>query len=316
MEHLANPLKQHESIERDSLRLAIEEESNWRLHPRAISAEERSPFQIGRWNKWQPGTHVLQAPTLANYYTVDVLLNESYVECFRDNCHVASKRAGYGATQVAAPGQSIRCRFDRAAEAIHIFVARSAWSDMCEDIHPGITDSEAEFNDHCFVTDPAMGKLAEAIVVTRSLDDAVHSCYVESLIVAVLARLVGSRKPDAGRKAIEPGLVAWRLRRATDFIEANLDAPITLTDIATHAGLSRMHFAAQFKRSTGLAPHNFLTARRVERAKSLLRYGAMDIVDIAASVGIQSQAYFTTVFRKYTGSTPSQWRRDVRALDK
>lgn len=316
MSYLANNWKQREPRCDDAPRLIIEDESAWRLHPRTTCVEDSSLVEIGRWRKWYPGTHELQAPVLVNHYTIDVLLNESYVDCFRDNQHLVSRRAGYGATQVAAPGQSIRCRFDRAAEAVHIYVASSAWCALCEDLQTNATYPRVEFSDHCFVTDHAMGKLAEAISVTRSMDESIRDCYLESLIVAVFARLIGTGKCAEGKKSIEPGLVRWRLRRAIDFIEANLGEAITLTDMAKHAGLSRMHFAAQFRLSTGLAPHNFLTSRRVERAKNMLRDGHLDIVDIAATVGIQSQAYFTTVFRKYTGTTPSRWRRDVRALDK
>lgn len=316
MSDLANEGKQDELRRDDAQRVFVEDETAWRSHPRTIRAEDASPLEIGRWRKWHPGTHELQAPVLENHYTIDVLLNESYVDCFRDNRHLASRRAGYGATQVAAPGQSIRCRFDRAAEAVHIYVASAAWSSLCEDVQTSATHPKFEFSDPCFVTDHAMGKLAEAIAVTRSIDESIRSCYLESLIVAVFARLISSQQTAEGKKSIDPGLVRWRLRRTIDFIEANLSEPITLTDMAKHAGLSRMHFAAQFRLSTGQAPHNFLTSRRVERAKHMLRDGHLEIVDIAATVGIQSQAYFTTVFRKYTGTTPSRWRRDVKALDK
>lgn len=316
MSYLANSWRQREPRCDDARQMLVEDESAWRSHPRTMCVEEHSTLEIGRWTKWYPGTHELQAPILENHYTIDVLLSESYVDCFRDNQHVASRRAGYGATQVAAPGESIRCRFDRAAEAVHIYIASSAWRAIYEDLQASCTNPQLEFSDRCFVTDAAMGKLAEAIAVARSIDESIRDCYLESLIVAVLARLISGRKCAEEKKSIEPGLVRWRLRRAIDFIEANLNEPITLTDMAKHAGLSRMHFAAQFRLSTGLAPHIFLTSRRMERAKNMLRDSHLEIVDIAATVGIQSQAYFTTVFRKYTGTTPSRWRRDARAVDR
>ena len=316
MSYLSSYRMQREPHAENARRLIVEDETDWRSHPRTTCFDDHSQLEIGSWRKWYPGTHELQAPVLVDHYTIDVLLNESYVDCFRDNQHIASRRAGYGATQVAAPGQAIRCRFDRAAEAVHIYVANDAWSALCENLQSSVRNPRVEFSDHCFVTDAAMGKLAEAIAVARSMDVSIRDCYLESLVVALLARLIGGYRHAENRKAIEPGLVRWRLRRAIDFIEANLNEPITLTDMATHAGLSRMHFAAQFKLSTGLAPHIFLTSRRMERAKHMLRDSRLEIVDIAATVGIQSQAYFTTVFRKYTGTTPSRWRREARALDR
>jgi len=123
--------------------------------------------------------------------------------------------------------------------------------------------------------------------------------------------MIGTRSGVIIDKYLNDGLVKWRLRRAIDFIEENLQYNISLSDIAGHAGLSRMHFAAQFRRSTGLSPHNFLIIRRVERAKRLLSHGQLEIVEISANVGFHSQAYFTTVFRKVTGTTPSCWRRNL-----
>jgi AraC family transcriptional regulator len=113
---------------------SIEEESSWRWNTNATLSEDRSSFEIGRWKKWFAGTHELVAPTFNNHYTVEVLLGESYVDCFRDEQHIIGKLAGYGATQVAAPGQKIRCRFDRSTEAIHLFISRSTVAAACEEL--------------------------------------------------------------------------------------------------------------------------------------------------------------------------------------
>jgi AraC-like DNA-binding protein len=69
-----------------------------------------------------------------------------------------------------------------------------------------------------------------------------------------------------------------------------------------------MHFAAVFRRATGLRPHEFVTKRRIARARQLLSGSHMPIVDIALSVGFQSQAHFTTVFKRAVGTTPHRWR--------
>jgi AraC-like DNA-binding protein len=129
--------------------------------------------------------------------------------------------------------------------------------------------------------------------------------------MAVLARAMEFN--DGGLAAVggRSGLLPWRLKRCIEYIEENLGAPITLGDMAEHAGLSRMHFAAQFKQATGLSPHAFLMVKRLEMAKALLLDEEIPIVQVAFSVGFRSQTYFTSVFRKIIGTTPARWRKQA-----
>jgi AraC-like DNA-binding protein len=103
-------------------------------------------------------------------------------------------------------------------------------------------------------------------------------------------------------------LQKWRLKRVVEYIDINLSNRVSLLDLAAVAGLSRMHFASQFRVATGLRPHEFLLGRRIRRSKELLRTSPMAIVEIAFAVGFQTQAHFTTVFKRFAGHTPRQWR--------
>jgi AraC family transcriptional regulator len=140
---------------------------------------------------------------------------------------------------------------------------------------------------------------------------------IEALRLAIAVRLAGLQ--EAGQETSDPNaadpngrhvraLQKWRLRRVEEYVETHLSEKISLSDLAAVAGLSRMHFASQFRAATGLRPHEFLLRRRVQRAQELLRGGAIAIFEIALSVGFQTQAHFTTVFKKFAGCTPSQWR--------
>ncbi len=105
-------------------------------------------------------------------------------------------------------------------------------------------------------------------------------------------------------------LAKWRLRRTIGYIESHIDSPLSLRDLARTAGLSRMHFAAQFRQATGVRPHSYLLGRRVEKAQILLATTDMPIVAIALEVGFSSQAHFTVVFKRFCGWAPRQWRRE------
>jgi AraC family transcriptional regulator len=103
-------------------------------------------------------------------------------------------------------------------------------------------------------------------------------------------------------------LQKWRLKRVVEYVENHLSEKIALSDLAAVAGLSRMHFASQFRTATGLRPHEFLLRRRIQRAEELLRNTTMPIVEIPLRVGFQTQAHLTTVFKRFAGCTPGRWR--------
>ncbi|MBS7538116.1 helix-turn-helix transcriptional regulator [Ancylobacter lacus] len=132
----------------------------------------------------------------------------------------------------------------------------------------------------------------------------------------IVARQLGLPAPESApapairREPRRPksGLVAWRMKRVVAFVDAHLARPIGLADMAQAAGLSRMHFAAQFRVATGQRPHEYLLRRRIERACQLLLETRTPLVEIALGVGFQTQAHFTTVFRRFVGDTPHQWR--------
>jgi AraC family transcriptional regulator len=140
---------------------------------------------------------------------------------------------------------------------------------------------------------------------------------IEALRHAIAIRLAGlqstlqenyaATERQSGGRRTQP-LQKWRLKRVVDYIDNHLGDKINLLDLAAVAGLSRMHFASQFRVATGLRPHEFLLRRRIRRAEELLQNGTMTIVEIALSVGFQTQAHFTTVFKRFVGHTPRQWR--------
>jgi len=105
------------------------------------------------------------------------------------------------------------------------------------------------------------------------------------------------------------GLPKWRLKRAFAFIEANLENSITLAALAQAVGLSPVYFGAQFRLATGLSPHDYILRQRIRRAQELLLDSRISLLEVALSVGFQTQAHFSTVFKRIAGETPSHWRR-------
>jgi AraC family transcriptional regulator len=138
----------------------------------------------------------------------------------------------------------------------------------------------------------------------------VDSClYAESMATALSAHLL--RKYSAHKPVIRDytgGLPKYKLQKAIAYINSNLDQNLALAELAAVVEMSPHYFASLFKQSTGLAPHQYITQCRVERAKLLLAKRELGILEICQQIGFQSQSHFTSVFRKYTATTPKAYR--------
>ena len=158
--------------------------------------------------------------------------------------------------------------------------------------------------------DPVMERLVRALLPENEAREVLRGFYTVALHSSLMKRLADLRceadPVSEGRKAIR--LPAWRLRRVYELVEKNLGGRLTLADLAGAAGLSRMHFAAQFRAATGMRPHDYISRRRIQRAKAMLAGTDASIVDIALSTGFQTQSHFCTVFKHVAGVTPKNWR--------
>jgi AraC family transcriptional regulator len=133
--------------------------------------------------------------------------------------------------------------------------------------------------------------------------------FLDGLQLALAAHLLGTYTAAKWQnRARTPAIDPKRLRRVLDFIEARIDAEISLEDLAAEACLSPFHFSRMFRVAMGLPPHRYVTERRVEAAREKLALNTSSLVEIALDTGFGSQANFIRVFRKATGMTPGQYR--------
>ena len=134
--------------------------------------------------------------------------------------------------------------------------------------------------------------------------------YLESLLTLIAAealREAWTETPALGERLSLPPAA---LRRVLDYIEENLAAELSLTDLAAVAGLSPYHFARGFRQDVGEPPHRYVLRRRVAMASGLLAKTNLPVADIAIRCGFSSASHFSTFFRKAFGTTPSRYRTD------
>lgn len=111
------------------------------------------------------------------------------------------------------------------------------------------------------------------------------------------------------RPTARGGLAAWQERRASEMLSAHMHGRISLRELALACNLSVRQFTRAFRQSTGLAPHEWLMRRRIEKAKGLLTQGTLSLAEIAADCGYADQSHMARAFRRSVGTSPTSWRR-------
>ena len=138
--------------------------------------------------------------------------------------------------------------------------------------------------------------------VARRLSDAVRRA-----LRAYIVHAYGS--PRSTPPGARGGLASWQERRAKELLSGKLNGDMPVARVARECGLSASHFARAFRRSLGMAPHQWRLSFRVERAKEQLARSGASLADIAIDCGFADQSHFTRIFTKHAGCCPGQWRR-------
>jgi AraC-like DNA-binding protein len=104
-----------------------------------------------------------------------------------------------------------------------------------------------------------------------------------------------------------------RLCRARRYIDESYDLPLDLAEISKQACLSRYHFLRLFRDTFATTPHQYLTKRRIEKAKELLCSEEFSVTEVCFEVGFQSLGSFSTLFRRWVGDAPNIYRERQQA---
>jgi len=171
---------------------------------------------------------------------------------------------------------------------------------------PELDAAASRFEFRISLQDPLLSQIVAALA-EETENGFMDKILAESLGTALCIRLarhfVGPFPLPASN-----GLSSERLQRVREYIEEHLDDNLSLTALAEVAALSPHHFSRSFKHAIGIGPHRYVTQRRIQRAKQLLRQTRRPIASIAESVGLVNQSHLSVVFRRETGVTPGQFR--------
>jgi len=152
---------------------------------------------------------------------------------------------------------------------------------------------------------------------------ALRDAYMQTQVVEPeryqsMVTLLATFSQQLGRQAEKMALISdgsepAAVARARKFIDRTLADPLPLPLVARHAGLSESHFCRVFKESTGLTLTDYVNRRRIEWAKRELLKPEARVSEIAFHIGYQSLSQFNRSFARFTGNSPSNFRREELA---
>jgi AraC family transcriptional regulator len=209
---------------------------------------------------------------------------------------------------IIPPGVPHVIHFDRPATLIHLYLSETFFHRMVGDVPASV---ESALIPAVLVRDPFLVELARSLH-RESLDNRLSSLFTQSvatLTATHLMRLYSNRPAHVA--PVRGGMGPGRERRVLNYIAHHLDESITLEDLARVAEISPNYLIELFRQSLGITPHKYVVRMRLERAYALLKEPSLTLLEIAHTCGFQDQSQFTTVFRRYTGATPGQYRRGL-----
>lgn len=241
-------------------------------------------------------------------YTVAILLDDAHIRLDADARCVIDGSLQAGTCYISRPGETLSLTCTQGYKALHLRIPSELLWFGTQAQQPCAALEGRSLGP---IKDPLLSQLARTL--TDVVDNDKGGSFTEQIVGMLIERIRGLRAEHASVAHIarRTCLPNWRLQRVNNYVTSHLSESITLSDMASAAGLSPMHFAAQFRAATGYRPHHYVLLCRLDRAKELMTDASRSMLDIALDVGFHTQAHFTTVFKRLTGKTPGAWRDDV-----
>jgi len=174
-------------------------------------------------------------------------------------------------------------------------------------------DGETEYAARVHFEDSIVWETAAKLKSAIENGQAKRTLYLSALS-SVLAIELSLCDDNAARDAVlnRGGLACWQKRAVVGYIEEHLGEQICLGTLAQLARVSPHHFCRAFKQSFGIPPHQYQVRGRMEQAKLLLVDPSVSITDVGFTVCYSQTSSFSVAFRKNTGYTPSEYRREFK----
>ncbi|MDF2722430.1 MAG: hypothetical protein K0Q59_2105 [Paenibacillus sp.] len=149
--------------------------------------------------------------------------------------------------------------------------------------------------------------VSEGLSKEMYYSEIIHMRVMEALYLAI--RGVSDRPAADENASVEETSERLDIRQAADYLDENLNQPITLEMLAKECKMSKHYFCRCFKSSYGISPIQYLNKKRLDRARELMLYSSLNITQISAKVGFADVHYFSRIFKKVENVTPQEYMK-------
>jgi AraC family transcriptional regulator len=200
--------------------------------------------------------------------------------------------------------------WDKEAEFLNLFIKPSFLTQVGYDV---FGSDRLELVPHlATLSDPFVQQIGFALKTSLEIDGTSSRLYADAIAHALVVHILARYSTHSRQvRSISGGFTQAQWKQIIDFINANLDRNIHLTELAGIVQFSPYHFAHVFKRSTHTSPHQYVICCRIERAKQLMAISDLSIAAIAQTVGFASQGHFTYHFKRLVGITPKVYSQRI-----
>jgi len=217
-----------------------------------------------------------------------------------------------GSIIVVPAGVRIRARSSGHTDVLHVYLKPAVVARVAAEAFE-LDPARVSIPPLNALTHPQLRSAMLAVDDELSAEGGGDLLATESLANVLAVHLIRTaRAPRTLARRTDGVLSRAKLQAVVEYIDTNLDTDLTVAQLAAVVHLSAYHFARQFKAATGVPPHQYVLARRVERAQQLMGHSELPLVDIAASAGFSDQSKLSTHFKRMVGLTPRQFRKFAR----
>lgn len=214
-----------------------------------------------------------------------------------------------GSLILIPPGTSDRLRWTAPSERLILSIRAEPLTRLANEFG---TTRNPEFRPNWSLHDSALQRLLTEMGREAGAGWPLGNLYADLLASGLQSQLLKFHASESFQLALlKGGLSLPRLKRAMEYVNANLAEDVHLDAIAHELDLSPSHFAHQFRNTTGQSPYQYLLDQRIARAMQLLRETKSSVQYISAITGFRSPVNFIRAFRQRIGVTPEAWRRNA-----
>jgi AraC-like DNA-binding protein len=270
---------------------------------------------IRLYRKATEGTHLHQVETAATGrgVLVGVSLRDGHRRRILHEYHASSHDFDAGCIYIRDFSERYRADLKGSFDFMLLEISHAAIERAIEERNGVRIDGLARV---AGVKDDVLANLARALTPALEQPGSASMLFVEQTSIAMetylLEKYGGTPTADPRRKRI---LSRSQEARAKEMLRGRMGGTMSVAEIALACNLSRSYFIHAFRETTGQTPHQWLSAQRLERARSLLMEFERPLAEVAAECGFADQSHFTRVFTQSTGAPPGTWRRRMRVAD-